>query len=343
MNFKSFIIKRLLLSILVIFGLSIVIFVIARVVPGDPARMSMGPRAPEEVVQKLRQEMYLDKSLPEQYIYWVKGVFTGNFGKSLVSKRPVLQDIKEYLPATMELALLSGIIMVVFAITFGTIAARFKDSWVDSLIRIMAYVGVSIPSFVVAIIFMLIFGYLWPILPVLGRVTQGMGHSTVRITGLLTLDNLLQGNFVAAWDAFKHAILPAVALSLGRTFQESRINRSSMLDNMRKDYVLTVRGFGIPERIIFFKYLLKPSLIPTVSMMGLDFANSFANAFLVEQIFCWPGISRYGINAMLNKDLNAISAVIITFGMIFVIVNIIVDIIVSFLEPRVRFSGDRGI
>ena len=341
MNFKSFIIRRLLLSIFVIFGLSIVIFVIARVVPGDPARMSLGPRAPEEVAQKLREEMYLDKSLPEQYIYWVKGIFTGDFGKSLISKRPVLQDIKEYFPATMELAFFSGIIMVVFAIIFGTIAARYKDSWVDSSIRIMTYVGISIPSFVVAIIFMLIFGYLWPILPVLGRFTQGMGHSeTVTITGLLTLDNLLQGNFVAAWDAFKHAILPAVALSLGRTFQESRITRSSMIDNMRKDYILTARGFGIPERIIFFKYLLKPSLIPTVSMMGLDFANSFANAFLVERIFCWPGISRYGINAMLNKDLNAISAVIITFGMIFVIVNIIVDIIISFLEPRIRFSRD---
>jgi len=303
--------------------------------------MALGPRAPEEVVQRLRQEMYLDKPLPEQYFYWIRGVFSGDFGRSLLTKRAVSEDIKGYLPATMELAIFAGILMAIFAVLLGTLAARHKDTWVDSLIRTLSYFGVAIPAFVAAVIFMMLFGYYWPILPVLGRLSPGISHPTT-ITGLLTLDSLIQGNFVAFWDAFKHLILPSVALSLGALFQEARITRSSMVDNMRKDFLFAERGYGIPERVIMFKYLLRPSLIPTVSMMGLDFASLFANAFLVEMIFNWPGISRYGISAMMHKDLNAISAVIIVFGVIFVTVNIIVDIIVAFLDPRIRLSTSRG-
>jgi peptide/nickel transport system permease protein len=342
MKFGSFLLKRLLLSIFVIFGLSIVIFIIARVVPGDPARMTLGPRAPEEVVQRLRQEMYLDKPLPEQYFYWIRGVLSGDFGRSLITYRMVSGDIKEYLPATMELAIFAGILMVIFAVFLGTLAARYKDTWVDNLIRTLSYFGIAIPAFVVAIFFMLLFGYYWPILPVLGRLSPGISYPT-KITGLLTLDSLIQGNFVVFWDALKHLILPSVALSLAHLFQEARITRSSMVENMRKDFLSAERGYGIPERVIMFKYLLKPSLIPTVSMMGLDFAALFANAFLVEMIFNWPGISRYGIEAMMSKDLSVISAVIIVFGVVFVVVNIIVDIIVAFLDPRARLSTSRGI
>jgi len=304
--------------------------------------MALGPRAPEEVVQRLRQEMYLDKPLPEQYFYWIRGVLSGDFGRSLVTKRAVSEDIKEYLPATAELAIFAGILMVIFAILLGTLAAQYKDTWVDNLIRALSYFGVAIPAFVAAIIFMLLFGYYWPILPVLGRLSPGISYPT-RITGLLTLDSLIQGNFVVFWDAFKHLILPSVALSLLHIFQNARVTRSSMVDNMRKDFISAERGYGIPERVIMFKYLLKPSLIPTVSVMGMGFPNIFASAFLVEMIFNWPGISRYGINAMMNKDLYVISAVIIVFGSIFVVMNIIVDITLAFLDPRIRFSTGRGI
>ena len=342
MKFGSFLLKRLLLSIFVIFGLSIVIFIIARVVPGDPSRMALGPRAPEEVVQRLRQEMYLDKPLPEQYFYWIRGVLSGDFGRSLVTKRAVSEDIKEYLPATMELAIFAGILMAIFAVLLGTLAARYKDTWVDNLIRTLSYFGVAIPAFVAAIIFMMLFGYYWPILPVLSRLSPGI-IPPVRITGLLTLDSLIQGNFVAFWDAFKHLILPSVALSLGGLFQETRITRSAMVDNMRKDFLSAERGYGIPEKVIMFKYLLKPSLIPTVSVMGLDYASIFASAFLVEMIFNWPGISRYGITAMLSKDLSVTSAVVIVCGTIFLVVNITVDIIVAFLDPRIRLSTSRGV
>jgi peptide/nickel transport system permease protein len=341
MKLGSFLLKRLLLSIFVIFGLSIVIFIISRVVPGDPARMALGPRAPDNVVQALRQQMHLDKPLPEQYFYWVEGVFQGNLGLSLVTKRPVLEDIKEYFPATMELAIYAGILMAIFAILLGVLAAQYKDTWIDGLIRILSYFGIAIPAFVVAIIFMLLFGYFWPILPVLGRLSPGITPPRT-ITGLLTLDSLVEGNLPAFWDALKHITLPAVALSLGGLFQEARITRSSMVDNMHKDFLAAEQGYGIPEKIVMFKYLLKPSLISTVSVMGLDFASLLSNAFLVELIFNWPGISRYGINAMLHKDLDAISAVIIVFGVVFVVVNIIVDVIVALLDPRIRLGNIRG-
>jgi peptide/nickel transport system permease protein len=242
----------------------------------------------------------------------------------------------------MELVIFAGILMVIFAVLLGILAARYKDTWVDNLIRTLSYFGVAIPSFVAAIVFMLLFGSYWPILPVLGRLSPGISLPT-RITGLFTLDSLIEGNFVAFWDAFKHLILPSVALSLGPLFQEARIVRSSMVENMHKEFLEAERGYGIPERVIMFKYLFKSSLIPMVSVMGLDLAALFSAAFLVEMVFNWPGISRYGTLVMLNKDLNGISAVTIVLGAVFVIVNIIVDIIVALLDPRIRLGTNRGI
>lgn len=342
MEFYIFIIKRLFYAFFVLVGLSILIFVIARVVPGDPARMALGARAPKEVVQRLRQEMYLDKPLAKQYYYWARGVLSGNFGKSLLTYRYISDDIKEYLPATVELAIFATIITVIFAVILGTISAQYKNTWIDNLIRIISYFGVAIPSFVAAIFLMLLFGYLWPILPAAGRLSQGLIYPN-RITGLLTVDSLLQGNFIVFWDALKHLILPSIALALAHICKEARITRSSIIENMNKDFFFAERSYGIPEKIIMFKYLLKLSLIPAASMMGLDFAASFARAFLVEMIFNWPGISRYAINSMMGKDLNVISAVVLVVGAVFIFANIMVDIIVSFLDPRRIIATNKGI
>jgi peptide/nickel transport system permease protein len=157
----------------------------------------------------------------------------------------------------------------------------------------------------------------------------------------MTVDALLAGQLATFWDALKHLIMPAVALSLGALSQEARITRATMADNLSKDYIATARSLGIPERIVMGRFLLKPSLIPTVSILGLDFAGTFSNAFLVELIFNWPGLSRYGMNAMLRKDLNAISAVILVLGVIFITVNIVVDLVVGGLDPRIRLRAAR--
>jgi len=341
MSIVRFLVKRLAFSVFVLLGLSILIFTISRVLPGDPVRMALGSRAPEWAVENMRREMHLDEPFYKQYVFWLSGAVRGDLGLSLVTRRAVSKDIREFVPATVELGVFAALIMAVFGILFGAIAGRFRNTWIDNVIRVFSYIGVVTPSFVFAILFVLLFGYVLEILPTIGRISPWIARPPT-VTGLMTLDALISGNFAALGDALLHLILPALSLALGPLAQEARIARSSISDNQTKDYIASAKGFGIPGRVIMFKYLLKPSLIPTVSIMGLDFAGIIANAFLVELIFNWPGFSRYGINAMLNKDLNAVAAVVMVLGLIFVLVNIAVDLIVAWLDPRIRLGAERG-
>lgn len=340
MSFGRYLLRRLAHSVFVLLGLSIVIFVISRVVPGDPVRMALGARAPQWAVDQLRAEMHLDKPLYVQYGYWLRGAVQGDFGTSLVTKRPVVEDIREFLPATVELVLLAGILQSLGGIVLGVLAAMYSRTWIDNAVRLVAYLGVVTPSFVFAVLFMLLFGYVWPVLPAGGRLGSDVTPPPF-ITGMFTVDSLLTGNLAAFWDAIKHMILPAFALALGGLGQEARITRSAMTDNLTKDYIALEESQGIPRRVIIGKYLLKPSLIPTVSIMGLDFASLFANAFLVELVFNWSGFSRYGITAILRKDLNAIAAVVLVLGVVFITVNIVADLIVAYLDPRIRLGATR--
>ena len=334
-----FIGKRLLQAIFVIVGISIIIFVLSRIVPGDPAKLALGPRATEAALDALRQEMYLDKPLPLQYVYWAGDVLHGDFGRSLNSKRPVSMDVAQFLPATIELMIFAGVMLVAGSMGLGLLAGKYRDTWVDGLIRVLSYIGIALPAFVVAVLLLLLFGYVWPVLPVLGRLSSGVAAPPT-ITGLYVLDGLLTGNFKAAGDAVLHLILPAFALALGPIVQDARVLRSALGDNMGKEYMLVSTGYGLPSNLLMRKYLLRPSATPVITVMGLDFASLMGQAFLVEKIFNWPGLSRYGINSMLSKDLNAISAVIIIIGIIFLIVNLVVDLIMAALDPRIRLGGE---
>ncbi len=341
MRFVKYILKRLAHSILVLLGLSILIFIIARVVPGDPARMALGPRAPEKVVEKFREDLHLNDPIHIQYYHWLKGAIQGDFGYSLFTKRSVTTDIRDFFPATLELMLLTGIIMAVFGILLGILSARHANKALDNIVRVFSYLGVCTPAYVFAILFLLIFGYFLQILPTIGRLSPWIDHPPT-VTGLMTVDSLLSGNFRAFGDALKHLIMPSLALALGPMAQEARITRSSMVDNLQRDFIALERTQAIPERKIMSKYLLRISVIPTVSVLGLDFASQLGWAFLVELIFNWPGLSRYGIQVILNKDLNGITAVIMVIGVMFLVVNIIVDIIVSILDPRIRLGAERS-
>jgi len=186
-----------------------------------------------------------------------------------------------------------------------------------------------------------VFGYVLDWFPTMGRLSVSLSRPPV-VTGLMTVDALLAGDLAVFWDAVRHLVLPATALAMGVIAQEARITRATMSDNLTKDYISAERALGVPERVIMGKFLLKPSLIPTISILGLDFAATMGNAFLVELIFVWPGLSRYGINAMLRKDLNAIAAVIMVLGVVFILVNILVDVVVAQLDPRIRLSAGRS-
>jgi len=333
----KFIIKRLAYSVFVLVGLSILMFAIARVVPGDPARMALGPRAPEWAVQRLRDEMHLEDPIYVQYYHWVKGAVHGDFGRSLVTRRSVASDIKEFFPASLELALYSGFFMGLMGIALGAVSGWYKNRWIDNAVRILSYIGIITPSFVFAIFFVLIFGHALQILPTIGRIPSSLTPPP-RITGMITFDALVTGNLFLCLVGLKHLLLPAISLAMGPLSQEARITRTTMASNLDKDYVAAERSSGLAERTIMFKYLLKPSLIPTISIYALDFAAIIGNAFVVELIFNWPGLSRYGMNAMLQKDLNALVAVVMVYGILFMVVNIIVDLVVGLLDPRIRLG-----
>ncbi len=314
-----------------------VIFAMSRIFPGDPARMALGTLAPQWAVDKLREQLHLNDPIHVQYWIWLTNALRGDLGMSLVTKRAVMTDIITFFPATFELVVFSIILSISISIVIGVTAGRRVNSWFDNFVRLASYLGVAMPTFVWAIIAMFLFSYTWRILPALGRLSMGM-ITPPRITGMITVDSLITGNFVAFFDVLKHMLLPGSALAIGRIAQDTRIMRASIVENLRKDYIAAATSYGIPERLVMFKYLMKPSLIPVVSIMGLEISGSMAGSFIIEFIFNWPGFGKYGANAMLNKDLNAIIGSVMIVGVFFALINIVVDVIIAYLDPRIRMA-----
>ena len=240
----------------------------------------------------------------------------------------------------MELVILAAIFEVIGAIILGVIAGRYAYKWPDSLIRAFAYIGISVPAFAWAIIFQLVFSWWLGWFPAQGMYSEGVTPPP-RITGWHLIDALITGNFRAFVDQLWHMVLPALALAIGPMAQDARIIRAGMVDNASKDFIALAESHGLPDRLIMLKYLFKPSIIPAVTVMGMDIAALLSNAFLVEIVYNWPGFSRYGIYVMLNKDLNAIVAVVLVIGVIYAIANVIIDVIVAYLDPRIRYL-ERG-
>ena len=335
MSGLKYVLKRLLQSIIVLLGLSVLIFCIARVIPGDTATMALGSTASEEAKENYREQHHLNDPLPIQYMYWIRDAVQGNFGNSTQTKRAVSDDIADFLPATLELILFAAVLEIVCGIGLGVACARRSGGILDNTIRVTSYLGIATPSYVWAIFFMLIFCFWIPILPTIGRISSGMPKIST-ITGFYIIDGLLTGNPAVSWDAFKHLIMPGTALALTGIAQSARITRSSMLDNMSKDFVGAEISSGIPMKKVMWQYVLRPSATPSVSIIALDIAAMLGNAFVVEQVFSYPGLSKYCLNAILNKDLNAIVGVVMVIGVAFLVVNILVDIISGFLDPRNR-------
>lgn len=333
----KYLVKRVLLGILVLVGLTMVIFILFQIIPGQPEKMVLGARASEEALQGLREKMHLNDPVYLRYYYWVKGVLHGDFGYSLFSRRLVTDDITEYLPASLELALYASIFMGIGGLIFGVLSGWYYNTWIDNLVRSISYIGVCIPPFAVAIFLVLIFCYLTSIFPTMGRLSSSV-QPPPSITKLITIDSLITGNFPAFFSAMRHLLLPSISLALGGLSTEARLTRQTIVQNLNKDYIANEKACGIPDSLIMFKYILKPSIIPTLTVYGGDSACIIGNSFLVELIFHWPGLSRYAMNAMLRQDLNAISASVLIYGVIFVIVNIIVDLIVSFLDPTIIYG-----
>lgn len=337
----GFLARRVFAGLIVMVGLSILIFAIARVIPGDPARIALGPMASAKQIELMRVRLHLDQPIPVQYWEFVKGVSRGDLGMSIVTKRSVSIDLAKFLPASLELVFAAGLIMLVIGIPLGILAARYRDTAIDNSSRVFALLGVVSPSFVWAIFLMLVFSYWLGFLPVAGRLLDPLVRPPL-VTGMYTVDALLSGQFAAAWDALRHLILPAIALALAGMGQAARLTRANMVESYDRQYIEMARAFSFSETSIALKYALRPALIPTLTILGLDFAALLGNAFLVEKVFNWPGLGRYGVRAMLQKDLNAIVGTVLVIGALFLIVNIVVDLVTAYMNPRIRLQGRRA-
>lgn len=332
------VLKRFVHMILVLLVLSFVIFSFIRLIPGDPVRSSLGPMVPEETVQKLRSELYFDRPVVMQYVHWLKGIITeGDFGESLYTHHAVSEDIALYLPRSLDLSFYSALLILVMGVFFGTISALYKDTWIDNVIRFFTYLGVVTPPYAFAVFFLLVFSYKLGWFPIGGM--PELDKSIIK-TGALSLDALLSGNIKLYFEVLKSMFLPCLSLSIGSIAYQARIHRSAMVDNINADYIAFAEVAGVNRRKLIMKHLMKPSFIPTLTVYGLQVAALLGNAFIIELIFRYPGFSFYSLNVILNKDPYGIVAVTFIFGVIFAIINMLIDLGVSLLDPRIRLKGE---
>ena len=337
----SYLLRRALTLLLVLFGLSILIFIIARIVPGDPARIALGPLATATQVEELREEMGLNASFPVQLWSYLSGLVQGDLGKSLLTSRPVMDDIRGALPATFELVLVTIILQIFISIPLGVMAAIYRNTWIDNLLRVISLIGVVTPGFVLAIILQLVAAHYLGFLPVTGRLDGGIDFEA-NFTGLLLIDGTLAGRSDVVLDAIRHLFLPAIALSAAGIGQVMRITRTAMIEVSSRDFVEATRAYGIPEKVVTFRYMLRVASVAPLTILGLEFASLIGNAFIVEFVFSWPGIASYGVRTILQKDLNAVIGVVLVSGVFFVVANLTIDIILGLLDPRHRLRAGRG-
>lgn len=331
----SFLCKRILHVILVFIGVSIVTFSISHVIPGDPARMLVGPHASEEVLQATRAQLGLDKPMWEQYEVYMTDLSEGNLGTSIRTQRPVSSELLKAFPATLELTLTAMIFAVVFGILLGVLAAVHRDTWMDHVSRIISLVGVSTPLFWSGILALIFFYKMVPIFPASGRIDTFLSPPA-EVTGLYLIDSLLEGNMDVFLSALHHILLPAICLGYVQMAIVARQVRSSMIDVLEQDYIRTARACGIPRRKIIYQYALKNALLPTLTVTGLTVGELLGGAVITETIFAWPGMGKYVMDSIAFLDFPAIMGFTLVVSMSYVLINMAVDILYRVLNPQIR-------
>ena len=329
--------KRLFLLIFTLLGLSVVIFVVSHIAPGDPARLAAGPFATAEMVEHLKEELGLDKSLPEQYGIFLTQLLKGDLGRSIRTRRAVREDLARFFPATLELVLVSLSFAVLTGILLGVLSAVHQNRWIDHLSRLVSISGLGLPAFWLALMLQLLFVLKLDLLPGGGRIDM-IVHAPTSITRLFLIDSLLTGNWVAFKSALRHIILPALSLSFPALASIIRISRADVLDTLRQDFVTTARAKGLVEKLVIWKHVLKNSLISTVTMIGLRFGWMLGGTILVETVFDWPGVGLYAVTSATHSDFQPIMGAALLIGLSFAIANLIVDLSYSFLDPRIGYE-----
>ncbi len=329
-----FLVRRLLLVIPALFGLLVLTFVMVRMVPTDPAAALAGENATVEQIEEIRRSYGLDRPVYEQFGIYLKQVLKGDFGVSLYSNRPVGDDIRLRLPATIELTLVALVLASVLGVGIGTLSAVWHNSPFDHIVRIVSVAGLAVASFWFAIMLQLLFAMELNWLPLHGRLTVSTTPPTT-YTGFYLIDSLLVGRWSAFTDALSHIILPAITLSLGGLATIARFTRSAVLDTMQKEFVAYEKAVGYPNRRIILPYVLRNSVVTPVTQIGLLFGATISGAVAVEAIFDWPGLGSYLVQAIFASDYMAILAVTLVVGIIYAFVNIAIDLVHGMIDPRV--------
>lgn len=336
MRLLNYGLKRLLYSVPVLIGVTLLVFIISHAIPGDPARMMAGQKASREAVENLRHSLGLDRPLPEQYLRYVAGLVKGDLGRSIRNQRPVLEDLRDFFPATFELTLTSMIFCIGAGLPLGIISAIRRNRPIDHTTRVFSVIGVSMPVFWLGLMLLLLFYRDLGWLPGSGRLDVGMS-SPVYATGMYLIDTLVEGNRGKFANAFSHILLPAFCLSYVYLAITTRIVRSSMISVMGLDFITTARANGIREAVVVLKHALKNALIPAVTITGLSIGELLGGAILTETIFDWPGMGKYVVDSVNFLDFPAIMGFTLVVSLVYVVINLLVDLLYALLDPQIRY------
>ncbi|HIU33926.1 MAG TPA: ABC transporter permease [Candidatus Pullichristensenella excrementigallinarum] len=341
MNLLAYIRKRLLMLVLVLLGLSIITFTMINLTPVDPVILWGGEKASPEVLEKVRQDYGLDQPVVVQYFHYMANIFQGNFGVSLSTKHEVAADIATYFPATLELVLVAWVFALLVGVPLGILSAVKSNSIFDGLTRVVSLGGISMPLFWLGLLLqMLLFKQLgW--LPLQGRLDDMVAilNPIEKHTGLYLIDSLITGNYIAFGDALKHIIMPALTLSVSGIATIMRMTRSCMLEILSKDYMVMAKTYGLSKRKVFFQYGLKNALVPIITIVSMSMCSNLMGSVVVESIFDWPGIGRYATRCILNADYSPVMAVVLMMGAIYVVINLVVDILYFMIDKRIAYDS----
>lgn len=318
-------------------GITLLLFVVTHIVPVNPLAVILTERSMDdpEAVRAATEKWALDKPLPTQYIIYLKNLLQGDLGTSFKTKNPVALDLQTFLPATLELAICSFIFAILFGLPLGIIAAINTGTFADQVTRVISLLGASMPPFWSGLLVLFVFYYKLDWAPGPGRLSSRI-EAPAPVTGMLVYDSLVDGNMPAFWDALSHLVLPSIILGWFTLALISRITRSSMLEVLSQDYIRTARAKGVAEKWVILKHALRNALIPLVTLVGLAFAGLMSGAIMTETIFAWPGIGRYAVESAANLDYPAITGTTLLIAIIYMLVNIFVDMLYTIIDPRIR-------
>lgn len=333
----GYISKRLLHLALILFGVSVIVFLMLRMIPGDPAQLLLGEYSSPEELARLRTQLGLDQSLLTQYWIYLSNILHGNLGNSIRTSAPVAGEIWVRLIATLELSLAAMLIATFFGVAAGVISAVRQHSLWDYLSMFFALVGVSMPIFWLGLMLIYFLAVKYPVLPMMGRIAMGLEEVPVS-TGLIVIDAVIAGNFAAFASALKHLILPSLTLATIPMAIVARITRSSMLEVINKDYIRTARAKGMSEAVVILRHALRNAFLPVITVLGLNMGILMGGAVLTETIFSWPGLGRYVVDSLMGRDYAAVQGCILIFAAMMTVINLAVDLVYGFLDPRIRVN-----